>query len=119
MITFVFHKDWQHHHKGDLPQERKRSAGKLLSTYAGNKLEFDNKRLPRKENISELIPCPNFLMVYIDCERSLRVGFNARVLQTPDYVKETYLKIFFQLLDLACVNSKLLWRRIRKSCFCA
>ncbi|XP_049764371.1 piggyBac transposable element-derived protein 4-like [Schistocerca cancellata] len=84
-----------------------------LSTYIGCKPEGEIKRLFRKEKEYKMAPCPRSVMIYndymggdVDLLDSM-LGYYGIQIRS----KKWYLKIFFHLVDLACVNNWLLWRR--------
>ncbi|XP_049809183.1 piggyBac transposable element-derived protein 3-like [Schistocerca nitens] len=83
-----------------------------LSTYVGCKPEGEIKRLFRKEKEHKMVPCPHSVMIYndyiggVDLLDSMLGYYRIQIRS-----KKWYLNIFFHLVDLACVNSWLLWRR--------
>lgn len=83
-----------------------------LSTYVGCKPEGERKRLFKKEKEHRMITCPRSVMIYNDYMGGVdlldsMLGYYRIQIRS----KKWYLKIFFHLVDLACVNSWILWRR--------
>lgn len=83
-----------------------------LSSYAGCTPEGETKRMFREKKEHRMISCPRSVMIYnnymggVDLLDSMLGYYRIQIRS-----KKWYLRIFFHLIDLACVNSWLLWRR--------
>lgn len=84
----------------------------VMSTYVGSNPTIEVSRFSRKDKKHVTVQCPQAIKVYnnymggVDLLDSMLGYYRIQIRS-----KKWYLRIFFHLIDLYCVNAWILWRR--------